>query len=156
VLAITEEDVGRPTCQGQGSSQTWRISPTATNSDGTRKLELLDLWTTELNGLETQTGRSPATILCSAHWFDYDKGLVAQAWYDQGVRFLDESDPRHIRQVTGGIDVLHIDRGIRPARMKTVRAPILKRWLSGPHTRAQPSPRFGYACPLLGSLFAAR
>lgn len=184
VLAITEEDAGRPTCEGQGSSQTWRISPTATNSDGTRKLELLDMWTTELNGLETQTGRSPATILCSAHWFDYDKGLVAQAWYDQGVRFLDESDPRHIRQVgyyiqgtfwsayfaptdptrqtvyaldvTGGIDILHIDRGIRAGKMRTVRAPILKRWLSGPRTRAQPSARFGYACPLLGSLFATR
>ena len=57
------------------------------------------MWTTELNGLESGVGRSPATVLCSAHWFDEDHGLLAQGWYDQGVRFLDISDPTEIRQV---------------------------------------------------------
>ena len=186
VMAITEEDYTRPTCNGQGSSQTWRISPTARNSDGTRKLEMLDMWVTELNGLETQTGRSPATIMCSAHWSDYNNGLIAQGWYDQGVRFLDISNPRKIRQVgyyiqgmfwaayfaptdptkqtvygldtEGGIDVLHIDRGKggSMARSRTVRAPILRRWLTGPRTKLTADARFGAACPLLGSLFAAR
>ena len=98
MLAITEEDYPKPTCEGQGSLQTWRITDER-NADGTIKLELLDLWTTELNELANQTGRSPATGNCSAHWFDEDGGLLAQGWYDQGVRFLDISNPRNIRQV---------------------------------------------------------
>jgi hypothetical protein len=182
VMAVTEEDYTRPTCNGQGSVQTWQITD-GTNSDGTRKLKLLDMWTTELNELETQTGRSPATIMCSAHWFDEDKGLLAQGWYDQGVRFMDISDPRNIRQVgywvtngmfwgayyapsdptrqtvygldvTGGIDVLHLDRGgsRTPATLPTVKAPVLARWTSVREQAALPSSKWGYACPLLGSL----
>jgi hypothetical protein len=37
--------------------------------------------------------------MCSAHYFDLKKNLVAQGWYEQGVRFLDVSDPKKIRQV---------------------------------------------------------
>ena len=75
--------------------QTWRITGER-NADGTIKLELLDLWTTELNELANATGRSPATANCSAHWFDEDGGLLAQGWYDQGVRFMDVGRPaRH-------------------------------------------------------------
>ena len=96
VLAITEEDYAKPTCEGQGSVQTWRITD-ETNPDGTTKLELLDMWTTELNELANQTGRSPATANCSAHWFDEHDGVIAQGWYDQGVRFLDISNPRDIQ-----------------------------------------------------------
>ena len=57
------------------------------------------MWTTELNELANPTGRSPATGNCSAHWFDEQGGLLAQGWYDQGVRFLDISNPRDIKQV---------------------------------------------------------
>jgi hypothetical protein len=149
VLAVTEEDYLKPGCDGQGSLQTWGITGD-TNSDGSRKLVMLDQWTTELNELATLEGRSPATGNCSAHWFDEDRGLLAQGWYDQGVRFLDVSDPRNIRQVgfhatqgtfwgayfaptdprgetvyaldvTSGIDVLHIDRPDVPGRMPTKR-----------------------------------
>jgi hypothetical protein len=42
---------------------------------------------------------SRATADCSAHWFDYRDGLVAEAFYSQGVRILDTSDPFHIKQV---------------------------------------------------------
>ena len=59
----------QPTCEGQGSLQTWRITDER-NADGSIKLELLDLWTTELNELANATGRSPATVNCSAHWFE--------------------------------------------------------------------------------------
>ncbi|MEA2247283.1 MAG: hypothetical protein QOH46_1812, partial [Solirubrobacteraceae bacterium] len=50
VMAISEVDYLRPGCNGQGSLQTWQITG-ETNGDGTRKLKLLDLWTTELNEL---------------------------------------------------------------------------------------------------------
>jgi hypothetical protein len=148
LLAITEEDYLHPTCEGQGSVQTWQISGDQ-NSDGTTKLRLLDTWTTELNELANATGRSPATGNCSAHWFDEAGGVLAQGWYDQGVRFMDIRDPRDIKQVgyyatagtfwaayfaptdpsrqtvyaldtAGGIDVLHFDRSglVEPAKTK--------------------------------------
>ena len=72
-----------------GSLQTWQITGEH-NTDG-RQAEMLDQWTTELNELLGLRGRSPATVNCSAHWFDEDSGLVAQGWYDQGVRFMDIS-----------------------------------------------------------------
>ena len=171
VMAVTEEDYTRPGCQGQGSFQTWQISDER-NSDGTTKLKLLDLWTTELNELTSLEGRSPATANCSAHWFDEDRGLVAQGWYDQGVRFLDISNPREIRQVgywatagsfwaayfapsdpkretvygldtAGGIDVLHIDRG---ASASSVKAPTELGQAANVRYRAHKT--FGMACPL--------
>jgi hypothetical protein len=177
VLAVTEEDYLKPGCEGQGSVQTWGISDEA-NSDGSRKLKLLDMWTTELNELATLEGRSPATGNCSAHWFDEDRGLLAQGWYDQGVRFLDVSDPRDIRQVgfhagqgtfwgayfaptdprgetvyaidvTSGIDVLHIDRSDEPGRMPTRRRPASRDELDRPgRARFAPNDRWGFVCQL--------
>jgi hypothetical protein len=177
VLGVTEEDYAKPTCEGQGSFQTWKISGER-NSDGTRKLELLDLWTTELNELANLQGRSPATVNCSAHWFDADQGLVAQGWYDQGVRFLDVSDPADIRQVgfhasqgtfwaayfaptdpkretvyaldvTSGIDVLHIDRPVPPGRMATRRRPASTADLEAPRRVGfVPNARWGSVCQL--------
>ncbi|MGH2829281.1 MAG: hypothetical protein ACRDJM_02245, partial [Actinomycetota bacterium] len=44
--------------------------------------------------------RAPAATACSSHWFDLnDNKVVAVAWYQQGIRFLDVSNPRDIRQV---------------------------------------------------------
>jgi hypothetical protein len=166
VLAITEEDYAKPACEGQGSIQTWRITDEVL-PDGSRKLELLDMWTTELNELLNASGRSPATVNCSAHWFDEHDGLLAQGWYDQGVRFLDITNPRDIRQVgyyattgtfwaayfapadpsivygldvTSGIDVLRLG-DTSAAR----RAPARLRGVSF----GTPSSRWGFACPLV-------
>jgi hypothetical protein len=174
ILAITEEDYAKPTCEGQGSLQTWRITGKR-NADGTIKLELLDLWTTELNELASATGRSPATGNCSAHWFEEDRGLVAQGWYDQGVRFTDISNPRDIKQVgywvtagsfwaayfaptdptrqtvygldtASGVDVLHIDRPSGDWRER--RREARESDLNEGRRRGTPSPRWGFACPL--------
>jgi hypothetical protein len=183
VMAVTEEDYDRPTCQGQGSFQTWQIS-NEHNSDGSTKLKLLDLWTTELNELAEQKGRSPATVQCSAHWFDYDNGLIAQGWYDQGVRFLDISNPRDIKQVgywattgefwaayfaptdpkreivygldtAGGIDVLKIDRSASASR---VAMDVSEADLSRPAAAdaSTPTRALGFACPLLSPTIVAR
>jgi len=174
VLAVTEEDYAKPTCEGQGSLQTWRITGER-NSDGSIKLELLDLWTTELNELAEQTGRSPATVNCSAHWFDEHGGLIAQGWYDQGVRFIDASQPRDLKQVgywtttgtfwaayyaptdpareivyaldiTSGIDVLRIDR---PNATRERRKPVKESELGASNQPSgTPHETFGFACPL--------
>jgi hypothetical protein len=175
VMAVTEEDYARPGCEGQGSVQTWQITDEH-NSDGTVKLKMLDMWTTELNELASASGRSPATGNCSAHWFDEDRGLLAQGWYDQGVRFMDISDPRNIRQVgyyastgtfwvayfaptdpkreivygldtAGGIDVLRIDRsGKMPTR--TVPAAAVRAQLARTRTVAAKSPKWRFACAI--------
>ena len=36
---------------------------------------------------------------CSAHYFELRKSTVAQAWYAQGLRLIDVSNARNIRQV---------------------------------------------------------
>jgi LVIVD repeat-containing protein len=83
VVAITEEDFGRGGCKRSGTLQTWRIAG--------NRLHPLDAW-----GVE----RDPSSrLLCSAHYFDARNGLIAQGFYEQGVRLIDARDPANLRQV---------------------------------------------------------
>ncbi|MDQ5831845.1 MAG: hypothetical protein M3550_02155 [Actinomycetota bacterium] len=82
IVTITEEDITNG-CRRAGSFQTWRIG-----SGGT--LRNLDSWTAE---------RDRGAGTCSAHYHDARDGLVAQGWYDQGVRLLSVRRPERIRQV---------------------------------------------------------
>jgi len=83
VVAITEEAFGKG-CRGAGTLQTWRIS-------GRRRMTPLDSW-----GVE----RDPsARFMCSAHYFDARDGLIAQGFYEQGVRLIDARQPGRLRQV---------------------------------------------------------
>jgi hypothetical protein len=186
IVGIVEEDYARPTCEGAGSFQTWKIG-----GDGVLRLQ--DMWGTEIEALSSGSGFAPATGLCSAHYFDQRDGLVANAWYEEGTRFLDVSDPHNIKQVgywipakgetwsalfapndpTGqtvyaldfvrGIEVLHIDRA---ASAKQRTAPIRRSWLRKRGARAsRVSPsrwsvpgRYGYICRIASprALRAAR
>jgi hypothetical protein len=94
VVYITEEDYTRPGCRGAGEFQTWRVG---TNKNGlpVGQVTILDQWATELSAGGVA---SPAAV-CSAHYFDLRKNLVAQGWYEQGIRFLDVSAPQEIRQI---------------------------------------------------------
>jgi hypothetical protein len=82
VVAITEEDFGDQ-CKRAGSLQTWRIAG--------RRLHPLDSF-----GVERDGG---ARVACSAHYFDASHGLIAQGFYEQGVRLIDARRPRRLRQV---------------------------------------------------------
>ncbi|MGH2950096.1 MAG: LVIVD repeat-containing protein, partial [Solirubrobacteraceae bacterium] len=82
VLAITEEDF-RNGCRGAGTLQTWRI--------GRRRLRPLDTF-----GVERDRA---SQVLCSAHYFDARDGLIAQGFYEQGVRLIDARRPGRLRQV---------------------------------------------------------
>jgi len=154
-LGITEEDYNRPTCKGAGEFQTWGIGERARN--GTLPVALLDRYQTELNALVEGRGWAPVTGLCSAHYFDYRDGIIAQGWYEEGTRFLDVRDPTDIKQVgywvptkgetwsvlfpptdpTGeivyaldfarGIDVLRFDR----SDLRPRSAPVRRSWLRG-------------------------
>lgn len=83
VVAITEEDF-RSGCRGAGSLQTWQIRR------GGRLRPLARF--------EVERDRE-ARLLCSAHYFDARDGLIAQGFYEQGVRLVDASRPRRLRQV---------------------------------------------------------
>lgn len=98
VVLVTEEDYDHPTCEGAGSFQTWQIEGEL-SATSPATLRNLDSWVTELDELTRLEGQSPATVLCSAHYFDERDGLVAQGWYEQGTRILDVRDPANIKQV---------------------------------------------------------
>ncbi|HEX6714349.1 MAG TPA: hypothetical protein VF066_13235, partial [Thermoleophilaceae bacterium] len=175
IVGIVEEDYARPTCEGAGSFQTWKIGDDSV-------LRLQDMWATEVQALPEGSGFAPVAGVCSAHYFDQRDGLVANAWYEEGTRFLDVSDPTNIKQVgywipakgetwsaifapndpTGqtvyaldlvrGIEVLHIDRS---ESTKTKAAPVRRSWVQKKSAATAASislsgwskqGRYGYIC----------
>ena len=83
VLAVTEEDF-RDGCRRAGSLQTWKIRKG-------RVMRPLDSF-----GVERDNA---SRVACSAHYFDASRGLIAQGFYEQGVRLIDVRRPRRLRQV---------------------------------------------------------
>ena len=182
LLLATEEDYTDTkypgsACKGQGKFQTWDVRD---HTKG-RTFTLLDQWHTELAAAKDVGGiKAPVSAMCSSHWFNYRKGLVADAWYEQGLRVLDVSNPKKIRQVGyymapnsltwagywvtdsiiytadvgRGIDVIKIDRGTSTTSLPTVVAPVRASWLgAAPRLdRVKASSRWGWAC---GDLVAA-
>jgi LPXTG-motif cell wall-anchored protein len=53
-----------------------------------------------INPVKVGDGLSaPGGGFCSAHWFDFHQsGVVAQAYYQQGMRLIDVRDPTHLAQ----------------------------------------------------------
>jgi hypothetical protein len=130
------------------------------------ELPVLDSW-----GVAGQQG-SYATTDCSAHYFDFRSGLVAEAFYSQGVRILDVSDPFHIKQIgwyvpehgmawaaywdgaylfvadfVRGVDVLRFTGKAGPHN-RDLAGPALK---PTPIAGLSPSPIWGYSCRLEAS-----
>lgn len=113
LVLISEEDIWhRPDgaapggCETQGSFQTWQVKQFGSPDENTSTVKNLDSWTTEFNDAlgdadgEPQDGDLvPTKGMCSSHYFDERKNIVASAWYEQGVRFLDVSNPKDIKQV---------------------------------------------------------
>jgi hypothetical protein len=109
VVLVTEEDYANDgeelSCDQAGTLQTWYL-PTL---DG-------DAYRAANPGLEPDRGHmvpldkintsaqggglsTPVGGFCSAHWFDYHKsGIVAQGYYQQGMRLTDVRDARDIKQ----------------------------------------------------------
>ena len=95
VLAATEEAISS-NCASSGRLATYDVRSSLQgqgwNEVETFRMRALDTWTPE--------GAEGATGCASAHYFDdRGDGLLAHAFYGQGVRFLDISDPTDIRQV---------------------------------------------------------
>jgi hypothetical protein len=97
LLFITNEDI--QTCSTAGElkiaslagsydGESWRSTP-----DDPFRLGLVSHWSVWGKEGAATTGS------CSAHWFTVNGNVLAQAWYGQGTRFIDVSDPRNPRQV---------------------------------------------------------
>ena len=163
VLLGTEENVVTD-CPTAGRFVTYDLRGTFAGqgfAGGAARMTPLDTWTPE---------KQPGSTGCaSSHYFSSrGDGLTANAFYTQGVRFLDTSNPRDIRQVgyfvnadsdtwaaywhkgyvfvtdfQRGVDVLRFDGSAR--RAPAVRAPAV---------RTQGTPLrfdrhvFGGLCPL--------
>lgn len=93
VLLITEEDYENPNCATAGSFQTWHVQRLDGTPGTVRPLD-------RINPVSTGEGVSlPVMAFCSAHWFDYHgSGIVAQAYYQGGLRLLDVRDARNIAE----------------------------------------------------------
>ena len=90
---MTEEDYENTDCATAGSFQTWQVG----SLDGTPgTITPLD----RINPVSLGEGVSaPQMAFCSAHWFDYHpSGIVAQGYYEGGLRLLDVRDPRDIKE----------------------------------------------------------
>ena len=120
VLLVTEEDYAQEStgaqetqCSKAGTFQTWEIksldpgpfaaaNPLLEPNKGT--ITPLDIINAPLEGGGTST--VPVGAFCSAHWFDYHQsGIVAQGYYQQGLRLIDVRNPRDLKQFgffTGG------------------------------------------------------
>lgn len=163
VLYGTEENITSD-CAESGRFTTYDLKGTF-DGEGFRdtdqthhRMRALDTWTPE--------GQEGSSGCASAHYFSSrGDGMFANAFYEQGVRFLDVSDPRDIRQVgwyrpddantwaaywhDGLVFVADLQRGVEILRFggqpgaAAVRAPSLRTV-----RRAQMDPAFGYLCPL--------
>ena len=95
VLTATEEVTGTTDCAQTGRFLTYDLAGTYHGEGWTAKtatLKRLGVWTPQ-----NQAGSSGCD---SAHWFTVrGDGLIAIAFYGQGTRLLDVTDPRHITQV---------------------------------------------------------
>ena len=102
-LLATEEDFGpgADACKDRGQftiasldgsydGQAWRSTTAAPF-----RLKKVGNW----NPFEKEGTRTAGLGFCSAHYFDVDGSLVTYAWYGQGTRFLDISDPANPVQI---------------------------------------------------------
>ena len=108
-LLATEEDFADPDlgCSKQGhfniasldgsyNGEAWRSTP-----EHKFRLKTVGSWAPyQQEGSRPVGGPyAPGADFCSAHYFDVSGATVAYAWYGEGTRFLDISDPRHPRQI---------------------------------------------------------
>jgi len=108
LLLATEEDFGtaEKACSEQGMFSILSLTGsyggeawTSTAADPFR-LEVVGTW----NPYQQEGSRpiggpyDPEADFCSAHYFDVDGSVVSYAWYGEGSRFLDVSDPENPRQ----------------------------------------------------------
>ncbi|MET0686857.1 MAG: hypothetical protein ABW060_16180 [Solirubrobacteraceae bacterium] len=103
LLLSTEEDFGPAaeacskrgqfaisSLEGSFNGESWKSTPA-----NKFRLKNVGTW----NPFQKEGSRPTPTGSCSAHYFDLDGSIVSYAWYAEGTRFLDISDPENPVQV---------------------------------------------------------
>jgi hypothetical protein len=169
VLFATEENIVSD-CKTSGRFVAYDLRSTYGGSgfnpatDPTARMTVLDTWTPE-----KQEGSNGCD---SSHYFtSRGDGLTVNAFYTEGVRFLDSSDPTNIRQVgyfvnsdsdtwaaywhSGYVFVADFQRGVdilkfsgSPSAAPTVRAPLVAHVSTGGSKLQFSRTAFGGLCPL--------
>jgi hypothetical protein len=150
LLLITEEDFGpaEEACKNRGKftiaslagsydGDAWRSTP-----ENKFRLDVVGSWAPyQQEGSRPVGEYNPLANFCSAHYFDVDGSQVTYAWYGEGTRFLDISDPANPTQFaywrpddgivwasyerngliytadrTRGVDILRLTAGAKAAR----------------------------------------
>jgi hypothetical protein len=90
---VTEEDYENTDCVTAGSFQTWHVDQLGGTPGTVRPLD-------RINPVDLGEGVSaPHMAFCSAHWFDYHQsGIVAQGYYEGGLRLIDVRDASDIKE----------------------------------------------------------
>lgn len=162
-IYVVEEDwtpLDNGRCANDGAFQTGSVT---INPDGTRTVRRLDRFS--LGQGTVGSDRLPfGPVSCSAHYFDIrEDGVATVAWYEQGVRILDVSDPSDIRQIgyllPPGETITTLMRGDLIYAFDTVLGLVVLRFEGGPSQAAVdapilraptgttvPSPEWGFAC----------
>jgi hypothetical protein len=93
VLLVTEEDYVNTDCATAGSFQTWHVDKLDGTPGAIRPLD-------RINPVDLGEGVAlPHLAFCSAHWFDYHQsGIVAQGYYEGGLRLIDVRDPANLKE----------------------------------------------------------
>jgi hypothetical protein len=107
LLLATEEDFG-PADKGCSEQGMFSISSLKDSYDGAAwrstaahpyRLQVVGTWyPAGKEGSRTGGPYDEDADFCSAHYFDVDGPVVSYAWYGEGTRFLDISDPANPRQ----------------------------------------------------------
>jgi hypothetical protein len=93
VLLVTEEDYENTDCSTAGSFQSWHVTDLSGQQGTIRPLD-------RINPVDLGEGvATPHMAFCSAHWFDYHPtGIVAQGFYQGGLRLIDVRDPTDLKE----------------------------------------------------------
>jgi hypothetical protein len=113
LLLMTEEDFGptpndaRWACRDRGmftiaslkgslNGEAWKSTP-----QNKFRLQIVGSWNPyQKEGSRPPDGPfNPLANFCSAHYFDIQGSVLAYAWYGEGTRFLDISNPASPRQI---------------------------------------------------------
>jgi hypothetical protein len=109
LLLATEEDFGPATeaCANRGqftiaslagsfNGEAWKSTPS-----NPFRLSVVGKWSPAGKEGSRPVGGpyDPNANFCSAHYFDVDGSVVTYAWYGEGTRFLDISDPANPQQI---------------------------------------------------------
>lgn len=112
IVFVTEEDLSATgQCSStRGGLQAWHVqeldaeryeatNPTLDRAKG-GTITPIGKWTTEATEVDDPWTQGNVAVFCSAHYFDvHHTGIVAQAWYMQGLRLIDGRDPTQLTQI---------------------------------------------------------